>query len=77
MPPNKVDTSLKFATSDSSHLVLRWELFRPRYGNTVELVTGERPPHDRRLARSAASLCPGAVLCVSGLVGAPAALPSA
>ena len=59
MPPNKVDTSLKFATSDSSHLVLRWELFRPRYGNTVELVTGERLPHDRRPARSAA-------LCVRG-----------
>ncbi|KAK9830941.1 hypothetical protein WJX81_008357 [Elliptochloris bilobata] len=39
MPPRKVDTSLKFATSDDSHLVLRWEMFRPRYGNTVELIT--------------------------------------
>ena len=40
MPPRKVDTSLKFATSESSHLVLRWEMFRPRYGNTVEIITG-------------------------------------
>ena len=42
VPPRKVDTSLKFATSDSSHLVLRWEQFRPRYGNTVEIITGAR-----------------------------------
>ena len=45
MPPRKVDTSLKFATSEDSHLVLRWEMFRPRYGNTVELITGEQRAH--------------------------------
>lgn len=40
MPPRKVDTSLKFAINEASHLVLRWEMFRPRHGNTIELITG-------------------------------------
>lgn len=54
MPPRKVDTSLKFATSDSSHLVLRWEMFRPRYGNTVEIITGAR---QAALQREGPAIC--------------------